>query len=321
MVASVEAEDGEVKTLIIANKAGLSALRSKVYIDCTGDADLAVWAGADYEKGAPQTGELQPATHCFNLSNVDMYAYQFSGRVRDTNGTSAIEKILASGDFPEIVDMHACNSIIGPGTVGFNAGHLWNVDNTDPFNVSKALMKGRKIAQSFRDGLVEHFPEAFGNAWLSATGALMGIRETRRIIGDYVLSLQDFLDRRSFEDEICRNAYFIDVHNSLAQIEEFNSETESFENKRIRYDPGESHGIPYRCLTPKGVRNVLVAGRSISTDREVQGSTRVMPVCLAMGEAAGAAAAFAADEVHGDVHAVDVAWLRNRLREVGGYLP
>ena len=83
------------------------------------------------------------------------------------------------------------------------------------------------------------------------------------------------------------------------------------------YGPGESHGVPYRCLTPKGLKNVLVAGRSISCDRAVQGSVRVMPVCLAMGEAAGIAAAMADN----DVHAVDVDKLRSRIKEEGGYLP
>jgi hypothetical protein len=92
---------------------------------------------------------------------------------------------------------------------------------------------------------------------------------------------------------------------------------ERYEN----YGPGESHGIPYRCLTPQGLRNVLVAGRCISTDHAVQASTRVMPVCLVMGEAAGLAAALAAGTPAPDVHAVDTAQLRRRLREEGGWLP
>ena len=91
------------------------------------------------------------------------------------------------------------------------------------------------------------------------------------------------------------------------------------EDKRsARYGPGESHGIPYRALLPAGIRNVLVAGRSISCDKRIQGSVRVMPVCLAMGEAAGMAAAFAASD-SGDVHAVDVQKLRATLRKNGAY--
>lgn len=316
---SVEAAEGVVETLIVANKGGLSAYRAGTYVDATGDADLAVWAGAAYEKGDPETGELQPATHCFVLSNVDDYGYLYGGSIKGDD--PIIGEILASGKYPEIADAHACNNLIGPGTVGFNAGHLWEVDNTDPFSVSRALIEGRKIAASFRDALAAFFPEAFANAFLVSTGALMGIRETRRIIGDYVLTLEDYLDRRAFPDEICRNAYFIDVHNTVDEVALFNEDPQAFERNRISYEPGESHGIPYRCLTPKGVRNVLVAGRSISTDRQVQGSTRVMPVCLAMGEAAGAAAAFASDSPVPDIRRVDVDVLRDRLRAEGAYLP
>ena len=96
--------------------------------------------------------------------------------------------------------------------MGFNAGHLWKVDNTDPASVSEALVHGRKIAAAFRDALAEFHPKAFANAFLAATGSLMGIRETRRIVGDYYLTLEDYLARRSFDDEICRNSYYIDIH-------------------------------------------------------------------------------------------------------------
>lgn len=319
-LTSVEAENGVVDTLIVANKGGLKAYRAQVYIDTTGDADLAVWAGAEFEKGDPKTGDLQPATHCFVLSNVDDYGYLHHGSLK-SGDDPIINRILASGQFPEIADAHACNSLLGPGTVGFNAGHLWNVDSTEPFSVSRALMQGRKIAEAYRIALAEYFPAAFANAFLVNTGALMGIRETRRIIGDYVLTLDDYLKRRTFSDEICRNAYFIDVHNTVDEVELFNTDPQAYERNRISYEPGESHGIPYRCLTPRGLRNVLVAGRSISTDRQVQGSTRVMPVCLAMGEAAGMAAAFASDAAVPDVHQINVDLLRTHLREMDAYLP
>ena len=135
-----------------------------------------------------------------------------------------------------------------------------------------------------------------------------------------VLTMDDFLARRTFPDEICRNAYFIDVHHAEADAGK-ERDPEWIAKRHIGYEPGESHGIPYRCLTPKGLADVLVAGRCISTDRPVQGSTRVMPVCLAMGEAAGMAAAFAAGAPAPDVHAVNVNRLREGLRKHGAYLP
>ena len=313
--------DDIVSAIILSNKEGLTAYKAKVYVDCTGDADLSYWAGAPFIKGDGKSGELQPATHCFILSNVDDYGFIYGPKTHQKDTSSPIHAIQASGRYPLIPDKHACSSLIGPGTVGFNTGHIWNVDNTDPVSVSKALIHGRKMAASFRDGLAEFHPKAYGNAFLVATGSLMGVRETRRIIGDYVLTIDDYFARKSFSDEICRNSYYIDIHgnkNESVKANEQKYETDSIYEK---YKAGESHGIPYRCLTPKGLMNVLVAGRSISTDRIMQGSTRVMPTCLAMGEAAGMAAAHSLKSDRVDVHAVDTSLLRKRLREEGAYLP
>lgn len=317
MLAAVETdENGCVRTVLIANKGGLQALSAKVFVDCTGDADLAAWAGADYLKGDEASGVLMPATHCFSLGNVDEYAYASGPNLHGENPGSPIYEIIRSGKYPLIPDFHACNNLTAPKTVGFNAGHLWNVDNTDPYSVSAALMQGRRMAAAYRDALAEYQPTAFGNAYVSGTGTLMGIRETRRIVGEYVLTVQDYVERRSFGDEVCRNSYFIDIHRT-------ESEEKEEGNRAIakHYGPGESHGIPYRCLIPRTLRNVLVAGRSISCERQVQGSIRVMPVCLAMGEAAGVAAAMAARLEGCDVRQVDTALLRGRLKEEGGYLP
>lgn len=322
VLSSVEVDEkGKVDAIIISNKSGLTAYRAKVYVDCTGDADLSAWAGAKFYKGEDITSDLQPATHCFILSNVDDYAYINGPNLHPSNPESPIYEIVKSGKYPLISDVHFCSNIIGPSTIGFNAGHLWNADNTDPENLSKALLKGRKIAASIRDALAEVHPKAFANSYLVATGSLMGIRETRRIIGDYYLTIEDYVARRNFEDEICRNSYFIDIHNAEEEAELVKNNELDITLRFEQYKKGESHGIPYRSLTPKGLVNVLVAGRSISCDRTVQGSVRVMPVCLAIGEAAGVAAGMAARMEKPDVHAIDVKVLRNRLKEEGAYLP
>lgn len=319
-LAAVEMQaHDEVAAIIISNKAGLSALRAKVYVDCSGDADLAAWAGAEFQKGAKDDGDMQPVTHCFILSNVNEKAFNEGPRIYGGDPQSPIHAILASGKYPLIPDGHLCSNIVGPGAAGFNAGHMWDIDNTDPSSTSKALMHGRKMAAAYRDALAEFAPEVFGNAFLSVTGSVVGVRETRRIIGDYILTLDDYLDRRTFSDEICRNSYFIDVH--LTKVETSQVDKIDVEKRIAHYARGESHGIPYRCLTPHGLKNVLVAGRSISCERIVHGSIRVMPVCLAMGEAAGLAAALAITNPVVDVHAVDTDRLRTRLREEGGYLP
>jgi hypothetical protein len=319
VLSAVEVEKaGAVSTLILSNKSGLGACRAKVYVDCSGDADLAAWAGAEYEKGDGE-GTLQPATLCFVLSNVDMYGYQYCGSIlRSGDKEAIINKIVASRKYPHIVDFHADNQVIGPGTVGCNVGHMWKVDGTDPASVSGALAEGRRLAAEFRDAFAEFFPRAFANACVSATASMLGIRETRRIIGDYVLTLDDFKARRTFNDEIARNCYPVDIQNASADMEDIRKAQADYDN--LRFGPGESYGIPYRCLTPRGLRNVLVAGRCISTDRPVQGSTRMLPVCLVVGQAAGTAAALAAAG-DSDVHAVDTGVLRRRLVANGAYLP
>jgi hypothetical protein len=312
---------GGVTAIVATSKAGLTAYRAKIFIDCTGDADLAAWAGAECHKGDEDDGRLMPASLCFVLANVDDYAYKYGPNLHGSNRESPIFQILASGKYPLIPDQHICQHTIGPGTVGFNAGHLWEVDNTDPASVSQALMEGRKLAAAFRDALAEFVPAAFGNAFLAATGSLLGIRETRRIVGDYVLTAEDYLARRSFADDICRNSYYLDVHGAKKTARLIAAPSAKGETDAHGYGKGESHGIPYRCLTPKGLANVLVAGRAISCERAVMGSVRVMPTCLAMGEAAGVAAAQAARMTAPDVHAVDTDALRTRLRAVGAYLP
>ncbi|WP_269523277.1 FAD-dependent oxidoreductase [Coraliomargarita parva] len=325
MLSAVEVnEAGTVESVIVTNKSGLSRLRAKTFIDCTGDADLCAWAGAEFKKG-DKHGELMPATHCFLLSNVNEKAFKEECdngmRVMGNHPKTRFYEIINSGKYPLIQDAHACCNLTGPGTVGFNAGHIWNVDNTDPKSVSKALAIGRQLAKQFRDAFAEYYPETFGNAFLVSTGSVLGIRETRRIEGDYSLTLNDYIERRSFEDEISRNCYFIDIHHSLKEAEEHVRErADGLSTSSMHYGPGESHGIPYRCLIPKNLKNVLVAGRSISCDRHVQGSVRVMPVCLAMGEAAGTAAAMAAQET-GRVREISTLRLRQKLKAYGAYLP
>lgn len=321
MLSTVETdEDGRVTGIIVTNKSGLTAFQAKVYVDCTGDADLAAWAGGEYSKGDAQ-GSLQPATHCFILGNVDEYAYLNGPNLHNQNKKSPIYEIAQSGEYPLIPDAHLCNNLVAPRATGFNAGHIWEVDHTDPWNTSKAMVQGRAMAQQYRDALAKHHPRAFANSYVASTGALMGIRETRRIMGDYMLTLEDYLNRQSFPDEICRNNYYIDIHFTEEEAKALLEGKLVEKQRSFRYGPGESHGIPYGCLTPKGLANVLVAGRSISCERAVQGSVRVMPVCLATGEAAGLAAAMTATTAAADVHAVDVSVLRSRLKEAGAYLP
>jgi len=312
MFTAVETDgNGSVLYIVTTNKNGLNAYSADVYVDCTGDADLCAWAGADFQKGG-ETGDLAPATHCFTLSNVDMYKYMVK---KPPNGMAGPDP-----KYPLIIDSHSGTALAGPGTVGMNAGHIHGVDSTDPASVSRAMMTGRKLAHQLQQQLKERQPELFGNAFLAQTAQVMGARESRRIEGDYTLTTKDYYDRAVFPDEIARNCYELDSHSSLREVELMRQGKLGYIPEDNPYSPGESHGIPYRCLTPKTLKNVLVAGRSISAERRVMGSIRVMAPCLAMGEAAGIAAKLASEMKPVDVHTVDTDALRARLKEVGAYI-
>lgn len=303
-LAAVEMlKDDTVDAIIVSNKAGLTAYKAKVFVDCTGDGDLATWAGAGFYKG-DSDGLVQASTLCFSVANIDMYGFQTDPPLHGNSSGSPIHKILKSGKYPLVTDAHINDKLSGPSCISFNAGHLTDVDSTDPVSLSNGMMKGRKIAKQIHEGLVEFQPRTFAASYVSATGALLGIRESRRIKCDYTFTVEDWLARRSFEDEIGRNAYYIDVHKKDSK-------------QYSRYKKGESHGIPYRCLTPVGLKNVLVAGRCISTDEYAFGSLRVMPPCLVTGEAAGLAASLSLKAGKCDVHQVDTRLLRKRLKEEG----
>lgn len=315
-------EDGKVDVIIVSNKAGLTAYKAEVYIDCTGDGDLATWAGAEYEKGGTN-GELQPATHCFTMTNIDEYALENGPGIHFFDPASPIHKAVHSRDYPSIVDYHSCLIRIASQTFSFNTGHIYDIDSTCPNSLSHAVIHGRKMIAQYENVFAKYHP-AFRNAFLCNTACLLGTRETRRIIGDYILKIDDYLERRSFSDEICRNAYGADVHSkedsisfTKMTIEEIKKE---INNRVKRYKPGESFGVPYRCLTPKYLKNVLVAGRCISTDRHANGSIRVMACCLNTGEAAGTAASICVLDKVG-IKSVNIHKLRTNLKGNGAYLP
>lgn len=300
-LCAAEVRDGRIDCLLTAGTDGLTAWYADTYIDCTGDATLAYLSGATILDNLA----TQLSTHCFSLGNVNEAAYRVLGTCHAGNPNSPIHKIAPDGKYPLITDTHCCSSMTAPGTVTFNAGHL-DLDTTDPDAVSCGYMRGRKIAGQFRDALAEYAPEAFGNAVVTETAPLMGIRQSRRVLGDYLLTVEDYYARRTFPDEIARNCYYLDVHGG-----------EKLGIKPSRMGKGESHGIPYRCLTPVGLENLLVAGRAISCDDYIQGSVRVMPPCLCTGEAAGIAAALSNG---GNVHTLDVGAVREKLLSYGAYI-
>lgn len=303
--------DREIDALIVGSKRGLTAYQAKTYVDATGDGDIAAWAGADFEIGEMGTGKLQLSSLCFQLDNVDSFYYSHGGDPR-----SVIHGIMADPEFSSIRHSHLCNNFVGPSTVGFNAGHL-ALDTLSPESVSRGMITGRKLASDYRDALAKHASNVFGGAHIAATANLMGIREGRRIRGDYVLSWRDYVERRSFDDEIGRNSYYIDIHGGDSSI---TGEMEALLKEKGHCENGESHGIPYRSIVPEKLDNLLLSGRCISSDRIVYGSIRVMPVCLVTGEAAGTAAGLAVKSGVLNLHHADVTELRAELLKNGAYI-
>jgi hypothetical protein len=309
-LAAVEMKsNSEIEAIAVAGKSGLTACKAKVYVDCTGDGDLATWAGAKVFKGN-EKGETQLPSFCFALSNVNVEAFHKAPNLHYTNQNSPIYQILKSGEFPLIIDNHAVTPMIANGTVQFNIGHMRGLDPTNPDSLTEAMFRGRQMVVQYHQALKKYLPAVYGESFIANTCSLLSVRETRRIEGDYIFTIDDWVARRDFDDGIGRNNYYVDVHIGDSMNDE----------RYAHYKKGETHGIPYRILTPGGLTNLLVAGRCISTDSLSFGSLRVMPPCLVTGEAAGLAAALASKQSGHNVHKVDIRQLRKRLKEEGQYI-
>ena len=315
--------EGHLAAVVLANKDGLSLARAKVFIDATGDADLAARAGCPFHQGDAD-GNTQGMTLCFTVANGSREAYL--GYVYAT-GDGFLARLVAEAreagdyDLPDasLVGLSFKNETVA----GANLGHVYGRDATDARSLSRAEIEGRRVVQKLLPFLRKYVPGQ-QDLFLVSTGPYIGVRESRRIVGDYTLTLDDYLACRSFPDDIARNAYFIDIHavttEQAARAKSISdARGETTERRHYALPPGQSHGIPYRCLLPQGVENLLVAGRSLSADRAVQGAARVMPFCFAMGEAAGLAAAMAAHTT-GRTRDVDVVALQARLRAQGAWL-
>lgn len=281
IVCDSETKDGKITDITVAGKNGLTKYSAKVYIDCTGDGDLATYSGVPYEYG--EDGEVQSASLCFAVSNI--HTDKIDRKINSNFNDGIWPEVIADGKYP-LVCRHFIPASFGD-TIIVNGGHLCDVATDDAEKLSRAYTLGRETAEQYHRALKEYMPEAFGDSYLVTTAPLMGIRETRRIKGRYTLTLKDYAARKSFDDEIAKNSYWLDCHPSGKTNN--HSEIRKFDN----YKKGDSHGIPFRCLLPINIDNLVAAGRCISVERIVLASTRVMPNCLATGEAAGTAATLA----------------------------
>jgi len=316
-LVAVEAAAGRISHVVCAAPSGMFAVRAKTYVDATGNGDLAVWAGAPFEKGDDQ-GSLMPGTLCSVWAGIDWDRWYAARPKQPQPDGFKLEQAFADGVFT-VRDEHLTGMFrLGEHGGAGNIGHTFNVDGNDERSLTKALVDGRKGLTEYLTYYREYVP-GFEKLELVATGSLLGVRETRRILGDYLLSLEDYNRRAVFPDEIGRYAYPIDNHPTRPGKDTYEQHRREFDED-LRYKKGESYGIPYRSLLPQRLENVLVAGRCMSADRMVHGSIRVMPGCFITGQAAGVAAAMSA-ESNTAPRQIDVAKLQQRLKALGGYLP
>ena len=310
-LCAARTEGRRLTAAIFASKRGLFAIRAKVFVDATGDADLVAFAGGAYEKG-DASGGVMPATLCTLWGGID-----FAHRSNGDEQYAQLEAALKDGHF-SVPDRHLTGITPTPdspaGTGGGNVGHVFGVDPTDERSLTKAMIDARRRMPEF-ESFFKKYLKGYDNLGLLATAPYLGVRESRRVRCDYMLSEADFKARASFPDEIGRYCYPVDIHPASADPKAMEEFKRKF-REEYSYRKGESYGIPYRSLVPISFDNVLVAGRCIGTDRSMQASVRVIPGCFITGQAAGVAAALAVDAC-ADVRKVECAALRARLGSLG----
>jgi len=288
MVCGAIVEDGRVKGIVTESKSGRQALLAKVVIDATGDGDIAADAGVPYSLGRETDGLMQPVTIMFKVAGVDYDRAVFPGSFETTVDTPKGElQALAKEKLPFPAGHVLLYRSTLPGVVTCNMTNSIGIDGTD----AVSMTRGQRVCRSQLNAIVAFlraYVPGYERCYLISSASLLGVRETRHFKGLYTLTQEDILNRTLFGDWVVREARFnFDVHNLTGA---------SLDKTGVQKDfPKDNfYSIPYRCLLPEGVDGLLLAGRNISGTHMAHSNYRVMPMCVALGEAAGVAAALAA---------------------------
>lgn len=324
-VCGAKVENQALKAVIAANKNGLTQFEADCFIDTTGDGDVAYFSGAGYQLGRESDGLCQAMSLLFRLGDVDVEKaaalFEENPIVERPLGGDHAHNLHISGKLTRWNDVIRENHIFPHPDHNIWAGTLWENELTyvntvrvsgkngaDAYELSEAEIEGRRQLKKVFRFLKEYVP-GMERAHITGIPGGIGVRETRRITGEYVLTGEDILSGRKFEDKIAQNGYCIDIHDPKG---------EGWGVSHIRSEDA-CYDIPYRCIVPEQIDNLLVAGRCISATAQALASTRIMPSCMALGEAAGIAAAMAADK-NMKPRAISVAELQNLLRKKGAVL-
>ncbi len=281
-------EEGTMRRVVFETKSGPVVLGAPMVVDCTGDGDVAVRAGAVFEIGRREDGLVQPMTLMFRMVEFEYAA--FEGYVREHpdqwRGVHGLWDLIARAARAGELDLPR-EDLLMFGTphereVAVNSTRITQVFGTDVRDLTYAEWQGRRQIRQIAAFLRRYVP-GFENSYIAQSGVGVGVRETRRIVGEYQLTADDHLGARRFDDGVARGAYPLDIHNPAGKG-----------TLLRRLAPGQAYDIPLRALIPKSVERLLVAGRCIRGTHEAQSSYRAMPIALATGQAAGVCAALAA---------------------------
>ena len=303
---------------VVASKRGTEKIEADVVIDATGDGDVATRCGVEYEMGNEELGLMQPATMFFRISNVNSQRVEQEiqenlHRFYRKDGVNYRSLHWRVSEAREQGDWTLNRVSIGIFRMPkedewcVNTSRIMGVDSTDNESLTKAEIVGRRQADEILRFLRKYVPGC-EDARLKATASHIGIRESRHIKGEYRLTAEDLLAGKVPADSILLAANSVDVHGR-------------FGPQSNEYTPisGRYYGVPYRSLIPQGVEGLLLAGRCVSADSTAAGAIRVMPPCMAMGQAAGTAAAMAVAKKC-SVRAVETEALREELKRNKVYL-
>ncbi len=302
-IFKVEKCDEHIASIVVATKSGEMQVEANYFIDATGDAQLAYLAGCPTVLGRESDHLCQPMTLCFRLGNVDVDKfYKSRERLKIAHAES-----LAAGELINPRENILVFKTPIHNVLHFNTTRVVRKNPTSPEEVTEAEVLARRQVYEIYEFMKKH-ADGLENSFLMMTAAEIGVRESRMIVGDYVLTEQDCRNCVKFDDGIAACNYDIDIHNP-----------EGTGTSHYYFPAGEYYTIPYRSLIPKSAENLLVAGRCISSDHGAQASYRIMPVVCCIGEAAGSAVGLAVKQ-NCTVREIDVKELQNELKRNGAYI-
>jgi hypothetical protein len=310
-----EVAGGRIRGAFVYSKNGLEYVRAGVVVDATGDADVAARAGCPTTVGREEDALTSPATLIFVVEDVDYRAFEsYCLTTGDVRLREIVKEIKAKGEWVFPFEIIICCEMLRRGRYFINTLRQSGIDGLKAEDLTRGMVEGRAGARQLFE-LMRRYVPGFANARLVQTAPVIGIRDTRRIVGDYRVAKLDIIEGRHFPDTIALSGYQWDMADPVRPSHQ------RMEGTVTSLPYAE---IPYRSLVPhaghagpsQGVDNLIVAGRCISAEWDALGPLRVMPACFAMGQAAGTAAAMAARE-QSDVRSVDVEALRASLLAQG----